>query len=110
MRLGYLSALVAGLMVVGCSHMHHEKEEGEEGNEVKMTIDQVPPAVRATLEREAQGATIKTVDKEEDHGKTVYETDVMINGKNWEIKVDESGKVVGKRVDNEEGEKGEGRK
>jgi uncharacterized membrane protein YkoI len=104
MRFGYLPALVAGLMVVGCSHMHHEKEDGEEGNEVKMTIDQVPPAVRAALQREAQGGTIKTVDKEEDHGKTVYETDVMINGKNWEIKVDGEGKVVGKKVDNEEGE------
>lgn len=103
-----LSAVVAAGLVVGCENMKHHHEE-EEGNEVKMTLDQVPPAVRASLEREAQGAVIKTVDKEEDKGKVIYETDVMVNGKNWEIKVDGEGKVVSKKLDpeNEKGEKEE---
>ena len=100
-----LAVVAAAGLMVGCEHMKHHHEEEEEGNEVKMTIDQVPPAVRATLQREAQGASIKTVDKEEDHGKTIYETDVMLNGKNWEIKVDGDGKVVSKKLDPEEGEK-----
>jgi uncharacterized membrane protein YkoI len=102
------TAAAAAGMLVGCSNMHHEKE-GEEGNEVKMTLDQVPPAVRSALQREAQGAAITAVDKEEDKGKTIYETDVMLNGKNWEIKVDQDGKLVSKKLDpeNEKGEKGE---
>ena len=79
-----------------------DDEEGEEANEVKMSLDQVPAPVRATLTREANGATIKTVDKEEQHGKTIYETDVMSGGKNWEIKVDENGKLISKKLDNEE--------
>lgn len=103
------SMVAAAGLVVGCSNMMHHEKEGEEGNEVKMSLDQVPPAVRATLQREAQGASITTVDKEEDKGKTIYEADVMLNGKNWEIKVDQDGKVVSKKLDpeNEKGEKEE---
>ena len=91
----------------GCSQMHknHEEEE-DEGNEVKMTLDQVPAPVRATLEQQAGGATIKTVDQEHPKsGKVVYETDVMQGGKNWEIRVAEDGTLISKKVDNEESEK-----
>jgi uncharacterized membrane protein YkoI len=100
-------AIVAVLALgAGCAHnMNNHDEEGEEGNEVEMTLDQVPAPVRATLNREADGATIKTVDKEQSHGKTVYETDVMSGGKNWEIRVDENGRLLSKKVDNEEDEK-----
>src|SRR4051794_30260729 len=57
----------------------HEKSEA---NEQKVELSQVPAAVRETLTKEAQGAKIDKVDKETDDGKTVYETDVELNGKN----------------------------
>ena len=97
------------MLAIGCTqnHKNHEGKEEEEGNEVKMSINDVPAPVRATLQREAQGATITTVDKEESHGKTIYETDVTLNGKNWEIKVDPTGKLIGKKLDEESKEKGE---
>jgi hypothetical protein len=101
----WMLAVAMGLGL-GCSHMHHDKEaEGEEGNEVKMSLEQVPAATRETLVREAHGATIKTVDQEQMNGKTIYETDVMQGGKNWEIKVGADGKLISKKVDNEEAEK-----
>jgi len=90
----------------GCSQMHKHEEEDEEANEVKMTLDQVPPPVRATLQQEAGTATIKSVDREQTKkGDTVYETDVMQGGKNWEIRVAPDGKLLSKKVDNEENEK-----
>lgn len=102
--LAAVAAMGMGLGL-GCSHMVHNDEEGEEANEVKMAFDQVPAPVRATLTREAHGATIKTVDREEQHGKTIYETDVMENGQNWEIKVAQDGTLISRKVDNEEAEK-----
>jgi hypothetical protein len=100
-------AVVAVLAIgTGCAHnMNNHDQEGDEGNEVKMTLDQVPAPVRATLTREAGGATIRTVDKEQSHGGTAYETDVMSGGTNWEIRVDENGRLLSKKVDDEEKEK-----
>src|SRR5438552_10702163 len=104
-----LTWAVAALMVVGvgCSHMHKHHEEGEEGNEVKMKFSEVPPAVQTALTREANGQTIKTVDKEERDGQIVYETDVKSGGKNGEIVVDGNGNVVSKKEENEAAEKAE---
>jgi hypothetical protein len=68
---------------------------------------QVPAAVQATLQREAGGAAITTVDKESKDGKTVYEADAPINGKNYEIVVAEDGTLLKKKLDDESKEKGE---
>ena len=103
-------ALGAGLC--GCSMMHkdgNKHEEKEEGDEVKMTMDQVPAAARAALEKEAGGAKIESVDKETDKsGAVIYETDVKKNGKTWEIKVAPDGKVISNKMEaDEEDEKDE---
>jgi hypothetical protein len=102
--------MVLGLSA-GCASQQQQqqknaaKEEENEKNEVKMSINDVPADVRASLMKEANGAAIKTVDKEERNGQTVYEADAMVNGKNWEIVVDGNGKVVSKKLDNEADEK-----
>jgi uncharacterized membrane protein YkoI len=102
----FASWVVIGAMAVctGCAHKGKGDAEAKERNEVKMRPEEVPPAVRSALEREAGGASITTVDKEMSGGRTVYETDVMMNGKNWEIKVDENGKLLSKKLDPEENE------
>ena len=101
------------VLACGCqsasSHATKEAEEAE-GPEVKMKLDEVPPAVRDTLTREAGGATIGDVDKEQKHGNTVYETDVTVGGKTYELKVAEDGSLISKKVEDEEGEKKGGEK
>ena len=100
----------AALVVGGCKSMNMSKDkenEEAEGKEVKMSINDIPAAARDSLMRESNNATITTVDKEERHGKTVYEADAMMNGTNWEIVVDGDGKVISKQQDNESKEKGE---
>jgi uncharacterized membrane protein YkoI len=100
--------LTVAALTFGCQSMNKEHED-EKGDEVQMTLDQVPPAVREGLQREAGGAAITKVDKENEHGRTGYEVDVKIDGKNWEIVVDENGKLISKKLDdeNEAGEKKE---
>lgn len=110
MRKHLLVLVMMGLGVVGCSSMHNQaKEKGEEdeGNEQKIAFAQVPEAAQKTLSEQAQGNKIDSVDKEMDNGKTVYEADVMIDGKNHEIKVDDNGNLVSNKLDNEDQEKAE---
>ena len=89
-----------GLAVFGCSQTH-EKEE-KEGPEIKLTLDQVPDPVKAMMTKEAEGSAFTAVDKETDDGKTVYETDVTISGKNYEIKVADDGSLISKKIDQED--------
>ena len=93
---------------MSCAAQGKEKEEKEEkeGNETKVQFSQVPQAVQTTLKEESHGATITTVDKESDEGKTIYEADVDIKGKNYEIKVAEDGTLISKKLDDESKEKG----
>ena len=78
----------------------------EEGNEVKMKFADCPAAVQKTLTEQARATKIETVDKETSKdGKVIYEADAVIDGKNYEIKVNADGTLIGKSEDKEE-EKG----
>src|SRR4051812_18378601 len=93
----YVIGVMSAALLVGCKQNKNASEEGAEEDEVKMTIDQIPPAARAGLQREANGANITKVDKEKHNGQTVYETDVKSGGQTWEIMVDENGNLVSKK-------------
>jgi uncharacterized membrane protein YkoI len=107
-----LAALLAiGVLSAATLNARAEEQEKEEGKETKVKFDQVPAAAQKTLTEEAKGAKIETVDKEEDEGKVIYEADVTLNGKNYEIKVAEDGTLLVKKLDEgEKDEKGEGKK
>jgi hypothetical protein len=95
--------ILAGLCTIslagiGCENMRGEKKE----NEVVVNIDQVPEVVRDTFQREAKEAKITAIEKEMEKGAIVYETNVMIDGKNYEIEVAEDGTLLSKQLENEE--------
>lgn len=101
-----LSLMVAvSLSLAGCAMMHHEKED--EGNETKVKFDQLPAAVKQTFQKESNNAAIAEVDQETEAGKTEYEADVILDGKNWEIKVAQDGGLISKKLDDEKDEKDE---
>lgn len=68
-------------------------------NEEQVTLDQVPQAVKATILAEAEGGTIKEIERETKNGKTVYEADVILSGKEVEIKVASDGTLLAKEVE-----------
>src|SRR3982750_496661 len=88
-----LSAAFSGM---GFSLTSARAAEAKEEAETKLSLKEVPAAVRKTLTREAGGSKIKGVDKERRDGKLVYETDVEIDGENYEIVVDARGKLISK--------------
>ncbi len=67
--------------------------------DVKVALAAVPPAVRATLEKEARGGKIGDVEKEIKKGKTVYSADVVIDGKEYDVAVGEDGALLQKELD-----------
>jgi hypothetical protein len=62
--------------------------------EVKVTVEQTPPAVQETIKRELVGARLEDIAKKQRQGKTVYETDIVKDGYKWEVVIGEDGQVV----------------
>jgi uncharacterized membrane protein YkoI len=83
-------AAVAALTGCACHHT------GEEGKEVAVAMNEVPAAVRATLDRESAGGKVTEVEKEMKNGKTVYSADMVVNGVAWDIVIAEDGRVISK--------------
>jgi hypothetical protein len=78
-----------------------EKEDDEDENEQKVSIDQVPAAVKATIMSEAGKGTVKEIEQESKDGKTIYGADIIIDGKKFEIKVAADGKIIDKQAEDE---------
>jgi uncharacterized membrane protein YkoI len=70
-----------------------QKEQKEAGEEAKVQLQSLPPAVRATVESETKNATLRGISKEKEKGKTVYELESMVNGRTRDLMIDSGGKV-----------------
>ena len=91
-----------GTLMAGCAATE------KEGPEVQVKLADCPRPVQDTLAKEAPGVTITVVDKEEAKGKTTYEADAVLNGRNYEIRVAADGTLILKKLDEEKkNEKGE---
>src|SRR6266850_3987991 len=64
------------------------------GAEKKVTMNQLPVAVQQAINERAQGGTIRGLVMEEDNGKTVYEAELTIGGRNTDLTLDQQGKVI----------------
>lgn len=62
--------------------------------EKKLQMKNLPAAVKATVEEQSKGATIRGLAKEKEHGKIVYELELKINGHNKDMMIDASGKIL----------------
>ena len=86
-----LLALGLGLGFAACTTLAADDDE----TETTIKFSEAPTAVQDTFDKEAKGgATPETVVKEVEDGKTVYEAELTIDGKNWEIEVGEDGAVL----------------
>jgi len=80
-----------------------EEKEGEERDEednddgVTVALEDLPSVVKATVE--AQGGEIGEIEKEEEDGEVVYDVDVKIDGKKFELKIAADGTLLKKNTD-----------
>jgi uncharacterized membrane protein YkoI len=78
--------LLTGVMLCGMALSAHA--------ESKLKVSDLPPAVQKTVEEQLKDATLVSVGKEVEKGKTLYEVETKVNGKTRDLMVDPAGAVV----------------
>jgi len=63
-------------------------------SEKRVNYGDLPPAVKETVQRETQGATVKGYSKEVENGRIEYEVEMVLHGKSRDVSIDPSGKVI----------------
>jgi len=79
-----------------------DDDDDDDDDGVAVTLDKVPAAVKATLEKAAEGGKIGKIECEKKGDTTVYEAEVVIEGKEFEVKVAADGKLISKKVDDDD--------
>jgi uncharacterized membrane protein YkoI len=79
-------ALCCAVVAVGFA------EKGDQDQ--KLTIEQLPPAVRATLQAQAQGNPIQDIEKETEDGVTFYSADIIQGDKKLGVEIAENGQLL----------------
>jgi uncharacterized membrane protein YkoI len=63
-------------------------------SEKRVSFDDLPPAVKETVQKETQRATVYGYSKEVEGGRTEYEVEMIVDGKSRDISIDPSGKII----------------
>jgi hypothetical protein len=84
-----------------------DRQIGEEEVERELSLEQLPDPVRETILRHAAGHRVREVEMHTRGGKRFYEAEWMENGREVEVSVDPSGKVLGQEIEEEEDEEWE---
>ncbi len=87
-----------GLAVIGMATLVAWAEDKQEE---EVTLNQVPAAVKATILKESAGGKITEIERETSNGKTVYEAEFLLGGKEIEIKIAPDGTLLGREVEDE---------
>jgi len=75
-----------------------DKDEDEDEDEERVSLDDLPQAVRAAIMKRARGAEIEEIERETEDGKTVYEATI-------ELRISPRGKVLDPEKDDDEEDK-----
>src|SRR6266446_743484 len=96
-RLMWAAGLTVGICVCAAVQV--------QSGEVKVAIEQTPPAVQKTIRSELVGARLEDIAKRRREGETVYETDIIKNGHKWEVVIGEDGQILHKAQEGSSEEK-----
>ena len=89
----------ATLLLAACSGVEREDSHA-------VAIDQVPPAVRKTIEAHLDGGQVKEIEHSTEKGKAVYEVEVKGAKGTSDFRVGEDGAFLGADREDEEHEDG----
>jgi hypothetical protein len=75
-----------------------------------VSLSQVPPAVKAAIEKLAAGGAIEEIVQEMEEGQTIYEAVIVQNGKKTEYELSSAGELIDEEANENEAEEEEGEK
>ena len=76
-------------------------------DEEKVTLNEVPAAVKATILKEAAGANVTEIERETKGGQTIYEAEFLHKGQEIEIEIASDGTLLGREVEDEDDDHGD---
>jgi len=83
-----VTAIVGSLVALGACASTHEQESG------KLSVADVPERVRHTVDGRFPGASVDRVEREHEHGTTVYDFELRQDGRKYEADVAENGVLL----------------
>lgn len=90
--------MVAGLALCIGAVATQKMAEGER----EVSLGEVPEPVKATILAQAQGNAINEIEVEVENGQTVYEAEVIIEGREVEFEIAPDGTLLGKEIEDED--------
>jgi len=96
-----LGALVVAGLVLGVGAVATQRMMDDD---VEMSIEDVPTTAKAAILAQAQGNAIREVEMETENGVPVYEAEVVIEGKEVDIRVTANGTLLAQEADDEDGD------
>jgi uncharacterized membrane protein YkoI len=92
-------AVIVIVGVAGCSSPSKQgekaqKAEKKEASAQQMTLSQVPEPARATIVKLTAAGKIKKIEKTEENGKTVYDVEATVQGRDVEYDIAADGTVL----------------
>jgi uncharacterized membrane protein YkoI len=91
--LASVTVVVLVIVLCGCNCLCKKGQKKEAPAEAVALAD-VPAPARATIEKLTAGGTIKKIEKAEEGGKTIYDVEATVGGKDVEYDVVADGKVM----------------
>jgi uncharacterized membrane protein YkoI len=70
------------------------RADKEKSDEKIASVTELPAAARATVEKLTAGGHIKSILKEDEDGKTVFDVEAAVKGNDVEYSVDADGKII----------------
>jgi hypothetical protein len=90
--------------VVGKARTAAAAASAAQAREVRITVNELPSAVRKTLARESYGGQVREVERTTQAGKTTFEADVRLDGSTYEVLIASDGKLLSKTLDDDDDE------
>jgi len=99
---GFFTLAIAsalGLAVLG--NLAEDETEDNDDNEVTVTLDEVPAAVKAAILNATEGATIAEIEKETENGQEVFEVEAVVRDVEFELSFDAKGNLLEFEIEDE---------